>query len=464
MDKKLSWVTKIGYGTGTIGKGLSYALASTFLSVYFLNVLHINAGFLAVLFFLAKIWDGVNDILMGTIIDNTKSKFGKFRPWIALGAVSNAVVTMLLFYYPGFDGIGLYIYVTVLYVLWDMTYTMIDVGYWAMIPAMTLDSKERDQVSLIPRVFGSAAGLAGAFMPQIIDLLGGMELNAGFLKLSAITSIAYIVTAGICVVCAKERVTSTEKQEKESFSLGRSLKILFRNDQALVIVGIMILFNMAINLTNGVSLFYFLYVLQNKNMYSFFTILLGISQGIGLLGFPLFCKWFGRHRVYVASLIMPCIGYTLMIISNTVANGQFLPFAMAAFVMSSGFGSMSVMQNVMLADAVDYGEWREKTRNEGVIFSMLTFLSKIATAFSQFIIMFGFQIVHFGGENATTATPEAVRAIEFIMFWLPPVVLLGALAIYLKGFKLKPEFMEKVSAEIRERHEAVLDKSEQIEA
>lgn len=462
MEKKLSWATKIGYGTGTIGKGLSYALASTFLSVYFLNVLHIDAGYLAVLFFLAKIWDGINDILMGTIIDNTKSRFGKFRPWIVAGAVTNAIVTTLMFYYPGFDGIGLYIYVTVLYVLWDMTYTMIDVGYWAMIPAMTLDSKERDQVSLIPRVFGSVAGLTGAFMPQIIDLLGGMELNAGFLKLSLITSVAYIVTAGICVFFAKERVTNTAEQKQEPFSLGRSLKILFRNDQALVIVGIMILFNMAINLTNGVSLFYFLYVLENNNMYSFFTILLGISQGVGLLGFPFFCKWFGRHRVYVASLVIPCIGYTLMILSNTFLNGQFLPFAMAAFVMSSGFGSMSVMQNVMLADAVDYGEWREKTRNEGVIFSMLTFLSKIATAFSQFIIMFGFKIVKFGGENATTATPEAVRAIEFIMFWLPPVVLVCALLIYLKGFKLKPEFMEQISDEIRKRHETAVTSDSEI--
>ena len=450
MENRLTWGNKLGYGAGTIGKSLSYGLASGFISLYFLNGLGLEPAFLGVMLFLARIWDGVNDLLMGAIIDHTHSRWGKFRPWMVIGAVANAAVTVLLFTNPGLEGAGLYIYATVCFILWDMTYTMIDVSYWSMIPALTLDAKDRDQVSMLPRIFGGAAGIVGAFTLQIVDKLGGVA-HGGFMKYAMITSGLYILTVMICVASVRERVAPPAQQQREKFSLIRSAKILFHNDQALVIVVIMILFNLAINLTNAVSVFYFVFVIGSKDQYSFFTILLGASQAIGLLGFPLFSNWFGRNRVYIGSLILPCVGYMLMFLSTTFLNGQFLPFAAAAFVMSAGFGSMGVMQNVMLADAVDYGEWRTGERNEGVIFSMLTFLSKIAAGLSSLISMAGFAIVGFKGEETAAATPQAVNCIEMMMYILPPLILLVALAVYFKKFKLKPELVEQVSREIQER-------------
>lgn len=450
MNDRLSWGKKIGYGTGTLGKSLSYGLANGFIMLYFVSVLRLDTGFLAVMFFLARIWDGVNDLVMGAIIDSTKSKMGKFRPWIITGAVLNAFAVVALFYSPGFIGIGLYIYATLVYLLWDATYTMVDVGYWAMIPALTLDSGERDQVSMIPRIFGGAMGIIGAFTLQIVDKLGGQTVNGGFLMYAIVTGVAYIVTAAICVAVTKERILpAAPKQEK--FSLIKSAKILFSNDQALVIVVIMILFNLAINLTNSVSVFYFKFVLNSQDKYSFFSILLGAAQTIGLFGFPFFSKWFGRDRVYKYSMVLPCIGYMLMACVNALLGGAYVPFLVAAFVMSIGFGSMSVMQNVMLADAVDYGEWKTGERSDGVIFSMLTFLSKVATALSMFITLIGFKIVGFGGEDATYATPQAVKCIETVMFIIPPIILLLALLTYVKKFKLKPVLTGKISAELIER-------------
>lgn len=450
MGEKLSLKTKFGYGFGTFGKSMSYGLANGFISMYFVSVLGLSTEFLAVMFFLARIWDGVNDLLMGTIIDNTKSRLGKFRPWVLSGALLNAVVTVGLFWQPGLKGAALYVFATVMYLLWDATYTMIDVSYWSMIPALTLDSKERDQVSMLPRIIGGAAGIIGAFTMQIVDKLGGPVINGGYLKYAMISSAVYIVTAAICVMTTKETV-ATPPREKEKFSLVEAARILFTNDQTLVIVAIMILFNLANNLTNAVSPFYFNFVVENKDNYSIFTILLGAAQAIGLFGFPFFSKWFGRNRVYIGSFILPCFGYLLMMLVNGVFGGRFSFFTIAACVMSIGFGSMGVMQNVMLADAVDYGEWKTGQRNEGIIFSTLTFLSKIAAALSSMTTMVGFSIVHFGGENATTATPEAVQCIEIIMFVLPPIILIAALLIYLKWFKLKPDLVSRISEEIKAR-------------
>lgn len=450
MENRLSWGNKIGYGVGTIGKSMSYGLASGFISIYFMTGLGINPAFLGVMFFVARLWDGVNDLLMGAIIDNTHTKWGKFRPWMVLGAVANAAVTVLLFTDPGFRGVSLYVYATVCFILWDMTYTMIDVSYWAMIPALTLEPRDRDQVSMLPRIFGGAAGIVGAFTLQIVDGLGGIS-GGGFMKYAMITSGVYIVTVLICAGTVRERVVPPPQQKAEKFSLIRSARILFHNDQALVIVVIMILFNLAINLTNAVTVFYFVFVIGSRDQYSFFTILLGASQAIGLLGYPLFSRWFGRNRVNIGSLILPCVGYALMFLATSFFNGQFLPFAAAAFVMSVGFGSMGVMQNVMLADAVDYGEWRRGERHEGVIFSMLTFLSKVAAGLSALITMMGFAIVGFEGKENSPATPQTVACIEFMMYILPPLILLVALAVYFKKFRLKPALVEQVSREIQER-------------
>ncbi len=453
MNDKMSFGKKIGYGTGTLGKSLSYGLANGYIMLYFVSVLQLDTGFLAIMFFIARIWDGVNDLIMGAVIDSTRSKFGKFRPWILAGAVLNAFAVVALFINPGFSGTSLYIYATLIYLLWDATYTMIDVGYWAMIPALTLDSGERDQISMIPRIFGGAMGIIGAFTLQIVDALGGQKVNGGFFKYAILTSVVYVITAAICVVTTKERVVPIS-EKKPHFSLSDSAKILFGNDQALIIVVIMILFNLAINLTNSVSIFYFKFVLFSQDKYSFFTLLLGAAQTVGLFGFPFFTKWFGRDRVYKASMLLPCVGYVLMMAVNWMLGGAYVPFIIAAFIMSIGFGSMSVMQNVMLADAVDYGEWKTGERSDGVIFSMLTFLSKVATALSMFITLIGFKIVGFGGEESTYASPEAVRCIEIIMFVLPPLVLLIALTAYIKKFKLKPEFTAEISKQISQRRSA----------
>ena len=450
MENRLTWRSKIGYGVGTIGKSMSYGLASGFISYWFLSGLGLSPAFLGVMLFVARLWDGVNDLLMGAIIDSTRTKWGKFRPWMVIGAVTNAAVTVLLFTNPGFRGVGLYVYATVCFVLWDMTYTMIDVSYWAMIPALTLDSHDRDQVSMLPRIFGGAAGIVGAFTLQITDKLGGVA-NGGFMKYALLTSGIYILTVLICAGTVRERIAPPPQQKEERFSLIRSAKILFHNDQALVIVVIMILFNLAINLTNAVNVFYFVFVIGSKDQYTFFTILLGASQAIGLLGYPLFSKWFGRNRVNIASLVLPCIGYLLMFL--------FYPVFAWAVPAVCGRGVCDVRRLWLHGrdaerDARGRGGLRRMAHGRaqrGRDFSMLTFLSKVAAGLSSLITMLGFAAVGFEGKEDSVATPQAVNCIEFMMYILPPLILLVALAIYFKKFKLKPALVKQISHEIQQR-------------
>ena len=184
----ISWIFGyLGFGVGAIGMDLSYGLFNSFLTKYLTDVLLLNATFLLIVPTLARIWDGINDPMMGTIVDNTKSKFGKFRPWIMCGAVLNAVALTFLFTNPGFEvssdfiNIKLYIYAAVMYVLWGMTNTMIDIPYWSMVPALTSDPQKRNVVSAIPRFFsGFGQIIVSVFTVQMVAMLGKGNDSVGY--------------------------------------------------------------------------------------------------------------------------------------------------------------------------------------------------------------------------------------------------------------------------------------------
>ena len=138
---KLTFREKYSYGVGALGKDLVYAIVATYLMVYFTDVVKLNPAFVGTLFLVARLWDAINDPAMGMIVDNTRSKFGKFRPWIFIGTVINAVVLIFLFRKPDLEGLPLYAYFSIVYILWGMTYTIMDIPYWSMLPALTSDKE-----------------------------------------------------------------------------------------------------------------------------------------------------------------------------------------------------------------------------------------------------------------------------------------------------------------------------------
>ena len=291
----------------------------SFLSLYFMQVLGISPAYLSVMFLLCRVWDGLNDLFMGAIIDAVHYRFGKFKPWIVAGALTNAACTVLIYFDPGFRGVGIYIWATALYVLCDMTYTMIDVAYWALVPAMTFDRGERDQLAVIPRITGAVGGIVSSFTLNIVDKLGGRGSNAGFVKYALIAGVVYITTSVLCAAKVKERAVSV-KVSGERFSLKKAAKVLFGNDQALTVVVIMTLFNTANCITTGVMMYYFMYVLGKDSLYGIIGIVTGAIQGVGTLGFPLLAKRIDRNKAYLIAYLLPMAGYALMAAVGSVSN------------------------------------------------------------------------------------------------------------------------------------------------
>ncbi|MEE1283576.1 MAG: MFS transporter, partial [Acutalibacteraceae bacterium] len=170
-EHKTTWGEKLGYGVGAVGLDLSYGLFYSYLSYYLSSVLLLPEAFLLILTPLARIWDGINDPMMGSIVDSTKTKIGKYRPWILIGALSNAIVLSLLFTSFGMSGMKLYIYIAVMYILWGMTNTMVDIPYWSMVPSFTNDPKDRNLIATVARTFsGIGQGLISILTPIILPM------------------------------------------------------------------------------------------------------------------------------------------------------------------------------------------------------------------------------------------------------------------------------------------------------
>ncbi|SCW63815.1 MFS/sugar transport protein [Ruminococcaceae bacterium YRB3002] len=163
--KKLSGLEKFAYGIGAVGKDMVYMLSASYVLYYFQDIMGVSAIAMGVILLIARVFDAFNDPIMGVIVAKTKTRWGKFRPWLLIGTVTNAVVLAVMFAAPPtLDGKGLVAYAAITYILWGITYTMMDIPYWSMVPAFTDSGKERENLSALAR---SCAGVGSAIVTII---------------------------------------------------------------------------------------------------------------------------------------------------------------------------------------------------------------------------------------------------------------------------------------------------------
>lgn len=455
-DYKSTWREKIGYGVGAIGLDLSYGLFYSYLSYYLSSVLGLKEGFLLLLTPLARIWDGINDPMMGTIVDNTKTKMGKYRPWIVIGALSNAIVLSLLFTSFGMSGTKLYIYIAVMYILWGMTNTMADIPYWSMVPSFTTDPGDRNLVATVARTFsGLGQGIITVMTPLILPKLSsGITTDkgysaTGFSRWAIICAGLLVLFAVTCVFSTKEKHVVYNNNEK--FSFKKMFKVIAKNDQLVVFIIFAMISNAGWYLTSGTAVYYFTDVLEDSTKQSTFSLIGAVGSVLGLLVIPILSKWMSKRRIYQVSMITMIVGYVLMFIFGPILK---ITIAMdICYILASiGISSMFVAQTIFLADIVDYGEYKTGERNESITFSMKGFLQKLAYTIQTVLLFGGLNIVGYNEQITTGAINEATKtAIGIIAFGIPPMLVLISLIVFSAKFKIHGELADKVHSYIVEK-------------
>lgn len=455
-DYKSTWREKIGYGVGAIGLDLSYGLFYSYLSYYLSSVLGLKEGFLLILTPLARIWDGINDPMMGTIVDSTKTKMGKYRPWILIGTASNAIVLSLLFTSFGMSGTKLYIYIGFMYVLWGMTNTMADIPYWSMVPSFTTDPKDRNLVATVARTFsGLGQGIITVLTPYILPMLSsGMKTEkgysaSGFSKWAIICAVLLVTFALICVLSTKEKHVVYNSGEK--FSFKKMFQVIAKNDQLVVFIVFAMVSNTGWYLTSSTAVYYFTDVLGDPTKQSLFSAIGAVGSVLGLLVIPVLSKCWSKRKIYQFSLILTIAGYGLMYLFGPILNITIM-LDICYILASIGIGSMFVAQTIFLADIVDYGEYKNNERNESITFSMKGFLQKLAYTVQTVILFGGLKLVDYNTQiKEGVINDSAKTAIGIIAFGIPPVLVLISLIVFSTKFKIHGELADKVHDYIVEK-------------
>ena len=437
---ELTLKQKTAFGIGAVGKDMVYALSASYVMYYYQDVLGLSASFVGLVLMAARFFDAFNDPFMGVLVAKTRTRWGRFRPWIFSGTLLNALVLYALFAAPVLDEAALMVYFSVMYILGGLTYTMMDIPYWSMIPAVTCA--------------GVGSALIAMFPMLLVGILGGDSERAGFRWVALIVAVIFAVTELVCCISMKETTPSEMKTAtvKEMFSA------LFRNDQAMVVVGSIVLINSALYLTSNFIIYFFKYDLGGagwKATYTLFSTVGGAAQILGMMVlYPLLRKKFSSTQVFHLSLVLALCGYgTLLVFCLTGLSHSLALLCIPGVVVFACNGMLTVLTTLFLSNSVDYGQLKTGRREESVIFSMQTFVVKAASGVAVFLTGIGLDLIGLVGNTEETG-PVAVQSagtllgLRLMMTVLPMLVLAGALVLFRRKFVLTDARAAEISAQL----------------
>ena len=252
---KLSAKEKTAFGLGAVGKDMVYMLSASYILYYYQDVLGVSAMAMGIILMAARVFDAFNDPIMGVIVAKTRTRWGKFRPWLLVGTLCNAIVLYLMFAAPpAWNGSGIVAYAAITYVVWGVTYTMMDIPFWSMIPAFTEGGKERENLTTMAR---SCSGVGSALVTIItmkcVYMLGQGNERTGFRWFALIVAVLFVLF--ITITCLTIREKSTVHMEAPT--VRQMFSALIHNDQAMTVVITIVLINCSLYITSNLLLYFF---------------------------------------------------------------------------------------------------------------------------------------------------------------------------------------------------------------
>ena len=609
--RNLSGKEKFAYGIGAVGKDMVYMLSASYVLYYFQDIMGVSAIAMGIILLVARVFDAFNDPIMGVIVAKTKTRWGKFRPWLMIGTITNAVLLIMMFAAPpsATPG-GMIAYAAVTYIMWGVTYTMMDIPYWSMVPAFTESGKEREGLSALARscagvgsaiitivtvmavaALGTLAasksddnivkvysgkthslnyyvacrdedgnptdnymqmdgskvtlnltgskrffegvdepekGLDGAiylkndnsdysfktddvtfeksdgdsaievaidsadsnyvtvvlYVPVeeywtmtenadsevVIDVKSNMEVERlGFKYFTIVIGILFILFITITCVCIKEKSTV----DMQTASIGEMFRALIQNDQAMTIVATIVLVNTALFITSNLLIYFFKYDLAGSNWRGNYTLFNTFAGGMQILAmmilFPLLRKAFTTLKIFYICVFAEIIGYVVLLVMVLSGVTNVFAFFVPGFFIMSGFGLLNVVVTVFLANTVDYGELKNNRRDESVIFSMQTFVVKLASGIAALVASICLAVFNIQADSTSVLDSQglvqkmytlgetqvidnsSVMGLRAVMTVGPIAVLVIAYFIFSKKYILTDEKLQEIGEELKSR-------------
>lgn len=437
-----------GYLVGMFGQNLIYNIVATGLYFYFQNVICLPAMALGWIMTIARIWDAINDPMMGTIVDKTKTKWGKCRPYLIIFPGIIGAVTILTFLNGNYANattttqkVLIVAWAGISYIAWGMCFTVCDIPLWGITSLMTEDENDRGKILGLARMVAGVGGI-GVLVVQVAQALSG-AFNGNMQKAFIVTVIIMTVIASVLFefagICTRERVEKSER----TYTFKENFQIMFRNKpfRQILISGIL---RSPIQLLMIVAMTLVTYYYANGNIMNILNtdpagkitginikVLIGlgavaaglfIGQFVAMGITPVLIKKIEKKTLYNFYSLAGAIPFALIFVFYKVSGGDLttvgwsIVIGVCMLFASASFGGINVLQSIMIADCVDYEEYHNGVRTDGVFFSGQSFITKLSAGLATIISSIVYSIVGYSGANVDKLNKAIEKGASFITY------------------------------------------------
>lgn len=438
MSTSTLWRQRFGYGIADLSCNLVWQMISLYLMYFYTDVMGLPAYYVGLMFLVARLVDGVADVLMGLVIDNTSTRWGRCRPYLLIGAVPFGLLCVLAFYVPDFGTTGRLIYAFITYLCLSFLYTIVNIPFCAMLPFLTSESKERTTLSTVRILLGSLGStiVAVATLP-LVKTLGQGNQEHGFLY----TAIVFGVIATFFLLISFRNVEEKINITSEPMTLKRAWTSLRNNPPWIVFATNIFLMWGAFFFQTGALVYFFNYYVGNTELTA---LIAGISTFVPLLGtltVPLLAKRMKKRHVYLVASTINLVGMAVMIFSDVNVIG----LVAGAVILSLGAGQRTAIYFSMQADPVDYGVWKTGINTAGILTSINGFFGKVAMAGAGAITGIMLSAGGYVANHAQSA--DALFAIKACYLYIPAALIVSSMLWIGKFYRLDDHY-EKIRADL----------------
>ena len=434
---------RVGYGIGDFANNMMYAPVNSFVTYFLTNVAGIGAGVVGTIMLLSRILDGFSDLTVGILMEKIKSRHGKARPWLLWWCIPFAVSLVLLFTAPDFGMTGKIIYAFLTYNLAvTVVYTAINLPFGSLAALMTRNQRERGYLNISKMVFAFGGGLVVNMATLPMVKLFGNDGRAWQLTF-VIYGLAAMVLFLVVFFSTKERVVNKNEEKGESINIKDALQSLIRNKYWLLLLLVFFLNSFGGALI-GVNVYYAQYIMNDTALVGTLSLYQTIASFITFAVSAKFIEKLGKQKIALCGAVISLAGYAIVILAPT----SYTMLYAAALIKGAGNAAISGVMYGMLADTVEYNEWKSGIRAEGLVFSANSIGIKIGTGLGAAAL--GWILAYFGYVSQSSTQPElAIEGIRIIFLYVPLFIYAG-LTVALNFYHLDNEY-DGIIADLEKR-------------
>ncbi|MBK5142884.1 glycoside-pentoside-hexuronide family transporter [Budviciaceae bacterium BWR-B9] len=438
----LSKREKIGYGLGDAASHIVFDNVMLYMMFFYTDIFGIPAGFVGTMFLLARALDAISDPCMGLLADRTRTRWGKFRPYIIFGAIPFGIVCVFAYSSPELSMTGKMVYAAVTYTLLTLMYTVVNIPYCALGGVITANPTQRISLQSYRFVLATAGGmLSTVLMMPLVELIGQGNQVVGFQGGIAVLAVVAVVMLAICFATTKERISDDGATQG---SVREDLRDIIRNDQWRIVGLLTILNILAVAVRGGAMMYYVTYILGNPAVFTLFLVTYSVGNLLGSAAAKPLTDWKCKVSVFWWTNAALAV---LSILMFWVPIGANITMFVFIFVIGVLHQLVTPIQWVMMSDTVDYGEWKDGKRLTGISFAGTLFVLKLGLALSG--AMIGWMLAGAGYESGAATQNDGTLSVIVALFTLIPGIcyLLSAL-IAARLYTLNTPFINRILAEL----------------